>query len=55
MQLENIGYGRMHWDQLFYDSGNSFVPVGAAIDVAHAHGLKVALYNFPLCTIPSSY
>jgi His-Xaa-Ser system radical SAM maturase HxsC len=55
MQLENIGYGRMNWDRLFFDSGRSFAPVGAAIDTARARGVAVSLYNFPLCTVPPAY
>jgi hypothetical protein len=55
MQLENIGYGRKNWDHLFFDSGASFAPVAAAIDAARARGMSVALYNFPLCTVPPAY
>jgi His-Xaa-Ser system radical SAM maturase HxsC len=55
MQLENIGYGRMNWGTLFFDSGATFAPVAAAIDTAQARGLSVALYNFPLCTVPIPY
>lgn len=55
MQLENIGYGRMNWDRLFFDSSRAFGPVGAAIDVAQASGIAAALYNFPLCTVPEAY
>lgn len=55
MQLENIGYGRKNWDWLFFDSGESFDPLAEAIDSALARGVAVALYNFPLCTVPPSY
>ena len=55
MQLENIGYGRMNWDRLFFDTGKCFAPIATAIDIAQARGLPVALYNFPLCTVPPSY
>ena len=55
MQLENIGYGRKNWDQLFFDSSKSFDPVGQAIDRRAARGMPAALYNFPLCTVPEPY
>lgn len=55
MQLENIGYGRMNWDKLFFDNSECFAPIGPAIDIARGRGLNVALYNFPLCTVPESY
>ena len=55
MQLENIGYGRKNWDQLFFDNSKSFEPVGQALDVATARGMPAALYNFPLCTVPEAY
>ncbi len=55
MQLENIGYGRMNWRSLFFDSSADFEPVGQAIDIARARGLHPLLYNFPLCTVPDPY
>ena len=55
MQLENIGYGRMNWDRLFFDSGRTFSPIARAVDTARARGVPVALYNFPLCTVPEPY
>jgi His-Xaa-Ser system radical SAM maturase HxsC len=55
MQLENIGYGRKNWQLEFVDSSNDFAAVKAGIDVALAFGVDVALYNFPLCTVPSGY
>jgi len=55
MQLENIGYGRKNWDRLFFDSGASFTQLAAAIDTARGRGVAVALYNFPLCTVPAPY
>lgn len=55
MQLENIGYGRRNWNRLFFDSGASFTQVAAALDAARGRGIPVALYNFPLCTVPAPY
>ena len=55
MQLENIGFARKNWDSLFFDNAADFSPVAAAIDIASGRGLSVALYNFPLCTVPATY
>ena len=55
MQLENIGFGRMNWNKLFFDNSECFAPIGVAIDTARGRGLNVALYNFPLCTVPEGY
>lgn len=55
MQLENIGFARKNWEHLFFDSSVYFAPVANAIDIALGRGLAVALYNFPLCTVPPPY
>ena len=55
MQMERIGYGRMNWNQCFFDNSTDFTELGAAIDIMHARRQSIVLYNFPLCTIPSSF
>lgn len=55
MQLENIGFGRLNWNELFFDHSVQFEPVGMAIDLARSRGLSVWLYNFPRCTVPQAY
>ena len=55
MQLENIGYARMNWHQIFYDHSRAFEPVASALDIARARGVDARLYNFPLCTVPKPY
>lgn len=55
MQLEPIGFGRMNWDTLFHDSSVDFGPIARALNIALARDIDVALYNFPLCTIPEEY
>lgn len=55
MQLENIGFGRQNWNELFFDHSIQFEPVGMAIDLARSRGLGVWLYNFPRCTVPKAY
>ncbi|MBL3571244.1 His-Xaa-Ser system radical SAM maturase HxsC [Rhodovulum sulfidophilum] len=55
MQMENIGYGRMVWRQEFFDSSLNFDPIARAIDTVEIRGVSANLYNFPICTIPTSY
>ena len=55
MQMERIGYGRMNWGRCFFDSSRDFAGLGAAIDLMRARRQDVALYNFPLCTVPPAY
>lgn len=55
MQMERIGYGRLNWAKSFFDSGKHFEDVSEAIDTMVARQKLVALYNFPLCTVPESY
>lgn len=55
MQMENIGYGRMNWNSLFFDSSRHFENVGLALNTVHSRGLDAKLYNFPLCTVPEAY
>jgi His-Xaa-Ser system radical SAM maturase HxsC len=55
MQTENIGYGRMNWKTLFYDSSAGFDAIGHAIDFVRSRGIDARLYNFPLCTVPEIY
>lgn len=55
MQLERIGYGRMNWRETFKDTSTEFSALKWAINLAVARGLEVALYNFPLCSVPPNY
>ena len=55
MQLENIGFARMNWNQEFYDNSVSFQPIAEGVDLATARGMQTSLYNFPLCTVPPNY
>lgn len=55
MQLENIGFGRQHWGELFFDNSLSFRCIGEALNIARARGIEAVLYNFPRCTVPPSY
>jgi His-Xaa-Ser system radical SAM maturase HxsC len=55
MQLENIGFARGRWHDLFHDHSSDFGPVALALDHALLHGLDARLFNFPLCSVPPSY
>ncbi|TGS14447.1 His-Xaa-Ser system radical SAM maturase HxsC [Mesorhizobium sp. M2E.F.Ca.ET.209.01.1.1] len=55
MQMENIGFGRMNWKTLFYDSSEGFDVVGRSVDLVRGRGINAWLYNFPLCTVPEPY
>ncbi|RWL88549.1 MAG: His-Xaa-Ser system radical SAM maturase HxsC [Mesorhizobium sp.] len=55
MQMENIGFGRMNWRTLFYDSSEGFDVVGRSVDLVRSRGIDASLYNFPLCTVPEPY
>jgi His-Xaa-Ser system radical SAM maturase HxsC len=55
MQLENIGYGKKNWRELFYDNSIDFGPIARALEVSRLYGQTVRLYNFPLCSIPEGF
>lgn len=55
MQLENIGFARNSWGDLFVDHSIDFSPIAEALDLAHLRGIPTRLYNFPLCTVPTPY
>jgi His-Xaa-Ser system radical SAM maturase HxsC len=55
MQLENIGFARKNWQDIFFDHSIQFEPIAAALRLAQLNATKVGLYNFPLCTVPSEW
>ncbi|WP_262692467.1 His-Xaa-Ser system radical SAM maturase HxsC [Kordiimonas aestuarii] len=55
MQLEATGFARRAWRDLFFDNSVDFDPIKEAILHVQTYGQDVALYNFPLCTVPSSF
>lgn len=55
MQLENVGYARRRWRELYLDHSGDFGPIAAALDHTHLHGVQAQLLNFPLCTVPAAY
>lgn len=55
MQLENIGFARNRWHELYADHRIEFGPVMEALDRAQLHGIAARLFNFPRCTVPHSH
>lgn len=55
MQLENTGFAKNRWGELYFDHSRDFAPVAAALDVAGVHNIAARLFNFPLCTVPANY
>ena len=55
MGLEPIGYAKSFRDELFFDHSQFFTPIKNAIEIAKLYNIHVALYNFPLCTVPKEY
>jgi len=55
MQLENIGFARNRWPELYVDHRQQFDAVASALDWAALHGLPAQLFNFARCTVPEPY
>ncbi|WP_420607350.1 His-Xaa-Ser system radical SAM maturase HxsC [Novosphingopyxis sp.] len=55
MGLENIGFARNKWSDLYVDIAADFGPLAAAIDRAQLHGIAARLFNIPLCHVPTGY
>ena len=55
MQLENIGFAKNRFNDLYVDHELQFEPIAEAVDVAVLHGIPVSLFNFARCSVPISY
>jgi His-Xaa-Ser system radical SAM maturase HxsC len=55
MQLENIGFARNRWSELYVDHAQNFDPIGKALTTALLHGVNGRLFNFARCTVPSEF
>ena len=55
MQLENIGFARNRWPQLYVDHSQDFTPIASALNEAKLRGVPARLFNFPRCTVPEPY
>lgn len=54
MGLENMGYVKKNWDDLWIDPMDYQQDLEAAVKHLHYRGMNVSIYNHPLCTIPRS-
>lgn len=55
MQLENIGFARNRWGNLYVDHSKDFAAIADALTAATLHGVPVRLFNFPRCTVPEPF
>lgn len=55
MQLENIGFAKNRWSNLYVDHREHFGMISASIDIAQMRHVPVRLFNFPRCTVPENY
>lgn len=55
MGLENIGFARRRWDDLYINLRTEFTPVAAALDQTSLRGIPARLFNIPLCHIPPAF
>jgi len=55
MQLEKIGYAKMNWKSIFYDSSFNFDPIAKALTISKIYNINAKLYNFPICTVPAQF
>lgn len=55
MQLENIGFAKNRFDQIYFDHSKAFDNVGKALDISELYGIKTVLFNFAKCAVPINY
>ena len=55
MQLENFGYAKMNWDQIFFDNSIDFKSLNDALMISKLFNINAKLYNFPKCTVPVEF
>jgi His-Xaa-Ser system radical SAM maturase HxsC len=55
MQLENIGFAKASFAELYVDHALVFDEIAQALDIAELHAIPARLFNFPRCTVPVAY
>lgn len=55
MQLENIGFAKNRWTELYVDHRKQFGPIAEALDYAILYGVAARLFNFARCTVPAEF
>jgi His-Xaa-Ser system radical SAM maturase HxsC len=54
MGLENMGYVKKNWDDLWIDPLDYASELTDALKRMHYRGMHVSIYNLPLCVVPTS-
>lgn len=54
MGLENMGYVKKNWDDLWIDPLDYSEELTEAVKRLHYRGMHVSIYNLPLCIVPRS-
>jgi His-Xaa-Ser system radical SAM maturase HxsC len=54
MGMENMGYVRKNWDQLWIDPVDYAEQLTDTVRKLHYRGMNVSIYNLPLCVTPTA-
>lgn len=54
MGLENMGYVKKNWEELWVDPVEYMDSLGAAVKYLHLRRMNVSIYNLQLCLLPQS-
>lgn len=54
MGLENMGYVKKNWDELWIDPLDYAEELTEAVRRMHYRGMHVSIYNLPLCIVPTA-
>lgn len=54
MGLENMGYVKKNWDELWIDPLDYADELTEAVKRMHYRGMPVSIYNLPLCVVPTA-
>lgn len=55
MQLENAGFARNRWPNIYVRHQENFGPLATALAQAALFGVPAQLFNFPRCTVPEEF
>lgn len=55
MGLENVGFAKNRWSELFFETRQALPQITKAINIAVLHDVRPLLFNIPLCHLPDEY
>lgn len=55
MQLEKYGFAKINWENIFFDTSQSFEAIQKALIATKLYDINTKLYNFPYCTVPEFF